>query len=680
MEIGNYVWLDLDGDGVQDPGELPLAGVTVQLLNAAGQVIATTTTDEFGNYYFDSTDGVSPNKDYTIKFDVLTTTTQLPLGFAPEDLVETLPDVSVTTDTTDSDINGTVINIQTGAAGTNDHSFDAGFTLPFDLALDKVVDSPSIDIPNRTVTFNIDVFNQGRTVQNFSVTDYLDYPAGGVWQDFTPALNADGVTAPVDLDYDGTPDEGSELTYTWDATDPRNPVVSFVGVLPAGAKVSVPITLNWNDPLPAGVNMLENWAEISNFDNDGDPNNGDASTGDLVDVDSTPDGNPRDDNQPGNAGDPTDDEIGQNGKDGGDEDDHDVAGFRWFDLALKKQLADGTNLATVAPGADVTFTITVQNQGTVDGKDIVITDFLPAGLTLNDADWTAYNDGTVDINIGDLAAGQTTTVDITVKVDANASGQLNNWAEISSATPVDDQGNTIVDENGNPIPDIDSIPDIDLGNDNQPSGPNADTDDEMNENGMNGGDEDDQDVAGINVVAPTTIPESTTTTFVEVTTTTIGIGTTTIPTDTTTTTIVADTTTTTAPAVTSTSSTSSTSSSTSTSSTSTTAPVAPTTSTSVLLGRTIRVPNAPAPTTVSTRPQALGQATNTTQPFAQVLGQATTNTTQPFAQVLGQATTRTSMAQTGSTPLPLVLFGSGLILVGFSFYVQSRDKRRQTAE
>jgi len=260
MEIGNYVWLDLDGDGVQDPGELPLAGVTVQLLNAAGQVIATTTTDEFGNYYFDSTDGVSPNKDYTIKFDVLTTTTQLPLGFAPEDLVETLPDVSVTTDTTDSDINGTVINIHTGPAGTNDHSFDAGFTLPFDLALDKVVDSPTIDIPNRTVTFNIDVFNQGRTVQNFSVTDYLDYPVAGVWQDFTSALNADGVTALVDLDYDGTPDDGSELTYTWDATDPRNPVVSFVGVLPAGAMVTVPITLTWNDPLPAGVNMLENWA------------------------------------------------------------------------------------------------------------------------------------------------------------------------------------------------------------------------------------------------------------------------------------------------------------------------------------------------------------------------------------------------------------------------------------
>ena len=29
--IGDRVWIDADGDGVQDPGEAGLAGVTVQL-------------------------------------------------------------------------------------------------------------------------------------------------------------------------------------------------------------------------------------------------------------------------------------------------------------------------------------------------------------------------------------------------------------------------------------------------------------------------------------------------------------------------------------------------------------------------------------------------------------------------------------------------------------------------
>ena len=32
IEIGNRVWLDTDGDGIQDAGETPIAGVTVQLV------------------------------------------------------------------------------------------------------------------------------------------------------------------------------------------------------------------------------------------------------------------------------------------------------------------------------------------------------------------------------------------------------------------------------------------------------------------------------------------------------------------------------------------------------------------------------------------------------------------------------------------------------------------------
>ncbi|WP_166454817.1 SdrD B-like domain-containing protein [Duganella aquatilis] len=51
--LGDFVWEDSNGNGVQDSGEAGLAGVTVQLKDANGQVVATTKTDAAGAYHFD---------------------------------------------------------------------------------------------------------------------------------------------------------------------------------------------------------------------------------------------------------------------------------------------------------------------------------------------------------------------------------------------------------------------------------------------------------------------------------------------------------------------------------------------------------------------------------------------------------------------------------------------------
>ena len=51
--IGDRVWNDVDGDGIQDDGELGIQGVTVNLRDAEGNVVATTTTDANGNYRFE---------------------------------------------------------------------------------------------------------------------------------------------------------------------------------------------------------------------------------------------------------------------------------------------------------------------------------------------------------------------------------------------------------------------------------------------------------------------------------------------------------------------------------------------------------------------------------------------------------------------------------------------------
>ena len=50
--IGDRVWLDLNGNGMEDGTEPGIAGVTVQLRNSAGVVLAVDTTDATGAYEF----------------------------------------------------------------------------------------------------------------------------------------------------------------------------------------------------------------------------------------------------------------------------------------------------------------------------------------------------------------------------------------------------------------------------------------------------------------------------------------------------------------------------------------------------------------------------------------------------------------------------------------------------
>ncbi|SDG56886.1 MULTISPECIES: SdrD B-like domain-containing protein [unclassified Duganella] len=51
--LGDFVWEDSNGNGVQDSGEAGLAGVTVQLKDATGNVVSSSTTDASGHYHFD---------------------------------------------------------------------------------------------------------------------------------------------------------------------------------------------------------------------------------------------------------------------------------------------------------------------------------------------------------------------------------------------------------------------------------------------------------------------------------------------------------------------------------------------------------------------------------------------------------------------------------------------------
>src|SRR5205807_5353683 len=49
---------DLNGNGRRDSTESGLAGITVQLLDDSGQLVATVVTDQFGRYRFDIFNGI----------------------------------------------------------------------------------------------------------------------------------------------------------------------------------------------------------------------------------------------------------------------------------------------------------------------------------------------------------------------------------------------------------------------------------------------------------------------------------------------------------------------------------------------------------------------------------------------------------------------------------------------
>lgn len=149
IEIGNLVWLDTDGDGVQDPGEAGIAGVTVELLDAGGASIAIATTDTNGNYIFSNnpvgtispshrynlTD-LNPNETYTVRIpNVSGGSKQAVLNASSLNLTSANTGQGTNADINDSDGTETSNNANAPVAaadipffGANNHTFDFGFT------------------------------------------------------------------------------------------------------------------------------------------------------------------------------------------------------------------------------------------------------------------------------------------------------------------------------------------------------------------------------------------------------------------------------------------------------------------------------------------------------------------------------------------------------------------------
>jgi uncharacterized repeat protein (TIGR01451 family) len=74
-QIGDFVWIDSNANGIQDAGEPGVPGVTLTLKNSGGTVIGTTTTDANGKYLFTGLTAGTYSVTMTMPFGYVATVT-----------------------------------------------------------------------------------------------------------------------------------------------------------------------------------------------------------------------------------------------------------------------------------------------------------------------------------------------------------------------------------------------------------------------------------------------------------------------------------------------------------------------------------------------------------------------------------------------------------------------------
>ena len=275
----------------------------------------------------------------------------------------------------------------------------------YDLALTKTIQNQKDSYTKgENITFAITVHNQGELVaRNIEVTDYL-------------------LTGLELKDANWTQENGMIKT-------------TIAGPINPGQSKTVTLTTRIK-PDFSGTDIL-NLAEISK------DNSGEYGT---TDKDSTPDKNKNNDcflegkhliSGNGKAGSPA------NCNETTDEDDHDGVRFPVrdpkkpiYDLALTKQVK-APRKNSYSLGDELTFVITVHNQGELVARNIEVTDYLPKGLILKDTRWTfdpQTRKATYQLP-GELAvngSNSSRAIEMNVVIDGDFKGsKILNKAEIS---------------------------------------------------------------------------------------------------------------------------------------------------------------------------------------------------------------------------------------------------------
>ena len=381
--IGDFVFNDLDGNGIQDSGETGVTGATVTLTwagfngsfgDADDITYPSVVTPASGKYSFTDL----PSGNFRLLFTPPTGGTRSPANQGSDDTIDS-----------DADPVTGLTGVIALAAGATNNTVDAGMQVTADLQITKTNNVTSV-IPGTTVTYTIVVTNAGPlVVAGATVTDLIPTALTGVtWTSVT----AGGATV------------------TSGATGNTNNLSSTVN-LPVGGTVTYTVSGTLS---PSFTGTLENTANV-------------AAPAGITDPDTT--NNSDTDSDPAA---PT------------------------ADLRITKTDGD----VTVEPGDTITYTLTVLNQGPSTSGVITLTDTLPANTSFQ----SASNSGTLTSNtvtwiLPASAPGDSTSVTVTVVVDAAVPAgltEVTNSATVSSPVFDPDLSNNH-DSDNTPI---DAVPDL----------------------------------------------------------------------------------------------------------------------------------------------------------------------------------------------------------------------------
>ncbi|MEO0337641.1 MAG: SdrD B-like domain-containing protein, partial [Bacteroidota bacterium] len=463
IQVGSYVWEDIDMDGVQDACEMPIPDLIVKLYDNDGDLVGQDTTGAQGEYYFDNTnvdtsgitvDGAGIATPMTV-FSGLEIGEKYFIVFMGDSYDDTEDEITVggtmytlTTadngegnnpDFNDSDASEMTVPGGIGdmpvimfVADSTDHSFDVGLVEPisiFDLALTKVINdvaTPAPYAPDSTVQFTITVTNQG-TEKTYDV-DVADY------------FNTAELSTPLMVAQMGVTNN-NDGTFTIDSVE-------------AGGTFAFEVRATIASDF-MGDEIINN-AEIT----------GGAITiggADAMDEDSTPGDNDGDPAELDNDDVIVDNDDGAEQDNDPFEDDYDPARVpvnQIFDLALIKEINTTETPGPFMPGDVVRFTITVTNQGSLDAYDVDVEDyFLFSELSVPTlvAQMGVSDNGGGQFTIDSVEAGQSYSFDVTATINPSFTGtSIINNAEITGGsttiggTDTPDEDSTPANNNGDP--------------------------------------------------------------------------------------------------------------------------------------------------------------------------------------------------------------------------------------
>jgi hypothetical protein len=121
VQIGNRLWYDENGNGIQDADEPPVTDTIVELVDSNGVVIDSTRTDSKGEYVF----AIQPGMSYTVRVPLDQPSLK---GWVP---TEQGAGDNLRIGSNGRDENGrSIASVSPHGPGQNDHSYDFGFRKP----------------------------------------------------------------------------------------------------------------------------------------------------------------------------------------------------------------------------------------------------------------------------------------------------------------------------------------------------------------------------------------------------------------------------------------------------------------------------------------------------------------------------------------------------------------------